>query len=285
MSERRLFADGLLGRLLLPEARDRDGLDERVVRLVRPLVERSLRLWFRLEVYGFERAPRGAALLVGNHNAGITFLEPFGMAACWYRERGVAEPLCFLVHDAVLSVPVVGALLWRVGCVRASRRNALGVLRRGGKVVVFPGGDLEAWRPWRERHRVDLAGRKGFVRLALQARVPIVPVVSIGGHETLFVLARGRRLARALGLGRFLRTATFPVSLALPWGLAVGPVFHFPLPAKCRVRLLEPIPVDAWPAEAADDPEVVQELYSRVEQALQEGMGALAADRRLPVIG
>jgi len=285
MSERRLFGGGLLGRVLLPAARDRVGLDGRIVDAVRPLVERSLRFWFRQEVDGVDRVPGGAALVVGNHNAGITFLEPFGMAARWYRERGVGEPLCFLVHDAVLAVPAVGAFLWRVGCVRASRDNALGVLRDGGKVVVFPGGDVEAWRPYRDRHRVDLAGRKGFVRLALQAQVPIVPMLSVGGHETLFVLARGRRLARALGLKRLLRTDSFPVSVALPWGLVIGPAFHLPLPAKCRVRFLDPIPTDTWPAAAARDESVVQKLYDRVEQALQQGMDEQAAQRRLPVLG
>ncbi len=282
MSDRRLFGDSPLGRLLLPEARDRGGLDGRVVGVVRPAVERALRAWHRIEVDGLERVPRGGALIVGNHNAGITFLEPFGMAAHWYRVRGVDEPLHFLVHDAVLAVPGLGAFLWRVGCVRASRGNALTVLGEGGKVVVFPGGDLDAWRPFSERHRVDLAGRKGFVRLALQARVPIVPLVSVGGHETLVVLTRGRRLARALGLKRLLRTDTFPISLALPWGVMVGPMFHLPLPARCQVRFQEPIHLEPG---RPDDPGALQAGYDRVLEALQRGLDELAGGRRLPVLG
>ena len=64
-------------------------------------------------------------------------------------------------------------------------------LEAGAALLVYPGGDWEVHRPSWERNKVDFAGRKGFVRLALDAGVPIVPVVSIGGQETALFLSRG----------------------------------------------------------------------------------------------
>lgn len=61
-------------------------------------------------------------------------------------------------------------------------------------------GDPEAFRPWRDRGRIDFGGRKGFVALALEHRVPVIPVTAAGSHETTFVLARGDRLAASMGL-------------------------------------------------------------------------------------
>ena len=110
-------------------------------------------------------------------------------------------------------------------------------------MLVYPGGD------WRRTGRpgtakVEFAGREGFVRLALAAGVPIVPVVSIGGQETALFLTRGERVARVLRLDRRFRLKVLPVSLALPWGLDVGDLFgHLALPAKITIQVLEPIDV------------------------------------------
>ena len=71
-------------------------------------------------------------------------------------------------------------------------------LQAGAALLVYPGGDYEVHRPSWEGHRVDFGGRKGFIRLALEHDVPIVPVVSIGGQETALFLSRGERLAKLL---------------------------------------------------------------------------------------
>ena len=93
-----------------------------------------------------------------------------------------------------------------------------------------------------QRHRVDFGGRKGFIRLALEQDVPIVPVVAVGGQETALFLSRGESLAKVLGLDRLFRLKVLPISLALPWGLNVGDMLgHIPLPAKITVEALPPI--------------------------------------------
>src|SRR5205807_8222905 len=120
--------------------------------------------------------------------------------------------------------------------------NAEQALTTGAALLVYPGGDYEVHRPSWERHKVDFGGRKGFIRLALEQDVPIVPVVAIGGQETALFLSRGEGLARLLRLDRMFRLKVLPISLALPWGLNVGDLLtHIPLPAKITVETLPPI--------------------------------------------
>jgi 1-acyl-sn-glycerol-3-phosphate acyltransferase len=147
---------------------------------------------------------------------------------------------------------------------------------------VYPGGDVEVHRPSWHSGRVDFAGRRGFVRLALEHDVPIVPVVSIGGQETAIFLSRGEGLARALRLDRLFRLKVLPISIAPPWGLNVGDFLgHVPLPAKIVVEALPPIRLRD---EFGPEPDV-DEVYDHVTRLMQETLDALQAERRLPVIG
>ena len=123
-----------------------------------------------------------------------------------------------------------------------ARERRAGAAQRARLVLVYPGGDWEVHRPTWRAARVDFAGRKGFIRLALDHDVPIVPVVSIGGQETALFLTRGERLAKRLMLDRLFRLKVLPISLALPWGLNVGDFLgHVPLPAKITIEVLPPI--------------------------------------------
>ncbi|MGV7835610.1 1-acyl-sn-glycerol-3-phosphate acyltransferase, partial [Mycobacterium kansasii] len=87
---------------------------------------------------------------------------------------------------------------------------AAAALRSGGVVVVFPGGDYDAYRPTTAENVIDFNGRKGYVRTAIEAGVPIVPMVGIGGQETQLYLTRGTWLARNLGIKRLLRSDILP---------------------------------------------------------------------------
>ena len=262
-----------------------DSFNAAMVEEIAPLVDRMCRFYFRQEVEGMELVPHDRTLIVANHNMGITTLEMLGMGGRWYAERGVGEPIFGLAHDAMISMPLLGNFLVNVGAVRANHENARKVFDLGHKILVAPGGNLEAFRPYRDRNRVDLQGRKGFVRLALRHGVPITPVVLIGGHETFFVLHDGKFIARALGLKKLFRVETWPLMLALPWGVAFAPIFHLPLPAKCTTRFLEPIPLDRYSPDDADNPEALQEIYDLVVGNMQLAMDDMAARRRWPVIG
>ena len=274
-----------IARFLLPDYVDEPQLNPRIVRWLHPVFARLLSAYFRLEIEGFDNVPTGSAMLVGNHNSGISFTEPFAVSARWYRERGTDDRVYCMVHDAMMMLPGLRQILVGSGCVRASRDTCERVLKRGEKVLTFPGGNVEAFRKWSRRNEVDFGGHKGFVRLALKYGVPIIPVVSVGGHETFVVLHEGRAIARALRLPQLVRSDMCPVFLGLPWGIGFGPVFHFPLPAKQRVRVLEPIPTDAYEPGDAADQAVVDALYDRVVGAMQVAMDEMAAARRWPVLG
>jgi 1-acyl-sn-glycerol-3-phosphate acyltransferase len=139
------------------------------------------------------------------------------------------------------------------------------------------------FRSWSARNQIRLAGRTGFIRLALQERVPVQPVVSIGGHETVFVASDGRRLARILGLERF-RLKALPLMVGPPWGISPGVLLlHWPLPAKITVKVGEPIDFHARFGKL--DPEAIWACYHYVERRMQSILDTLAAERRLPVLG
>jgi 1-acyl-sn-glycerol-3-phosphate acyltransferase len=256
-------------------------IDTALIDRLLPLVH-AIRAYLRGEVIGIEHIPDGPALLVGNHNAGITFLEPVLLGLAWHERKGGEDGFFYLAHDVLMDLPGIGRFLAKGGAMRAGYASAEVALAAGRKVAVWPGGNWEAFRPWRERHRVDFGGHCGFVRLALRAQVPIVPVLSLGGHEAYFVLARGARLARWTGIRRRFRSESFPVFLALPWGLGVGPLPHLPLPVRTLVEVGPPICLAEHPPEAAADDAIVRGIAAEVEATLQAMMDRRVAGRHHP---
>ena len=263
-------------------AADLDERDPDYIRENLPAAWLLSSLWFRGEVRGLGNIPEtGPVLMVGNHSGGNMTPDTtvFTLAFCAY--FGVERPFYQLAHNLVLSIPQL-AFLRKYGTVAASPENSQKALSAGAALLVYPGGDYEVHRPSWERNRVDFGRRKGFVRLALEHDVPIVPVVSVGGQETALFLSRGERLAKLLALDRMFRLKVLPVSLALPWGLNVGDMLgHLPLPAKITVEALPPIYLRE---EFGAEPDL-DEVYDHVTRLMQETLDAMAAERRLPVIG
>jgi 1-acyl-sn-glycerol-3-phosphate acyltransferase len=238
--------------------------------------------YFRAEVRGLHNIPAdGPVLLVGNHSGGNVTPDTTVFTLAFVAYFGAERRFYQLAHNLVLSMPGL-SFLRRYGTVAASPDNAEKALRSGAALLVYPGGDHEVHRPTWERHKVNFAGRRGFVRLALEHDVPVVPVVSIGGQETALFLTRGEALSRALMLDRLLRLKVLPISLALPWGLNVGDMLgHVPLPSKITVEALPPIHLRD---QFGPEPDV-DEVYDHVTRTMQETLDALAAERRLPLIG
>jgi 1-acyl-sn-glycerol-3-phosphate acyltransferase len=265
---------------------DLDAVDPKMIRALLPVLDFLATRWYRMRVEGMERMPAGKALVVINHESGISFLELFALGAHWIRDRYVGDhPDLFhgLGHDAMFRIPGLSNFLVRCGGIIANHRNADRVFAAGRKVLVAPGGNLEAFRPWKERFTIKFGGHDGFARLALRHRVPIVPVVFAGGHESFYVINDGRALVERFDLHRRFRMDTFPLVLGLPWGLWLGPLFHLPLPTRCDVRVLDAIDAPAFGAE--DDPAAVSALYDAVTGRMQEAMTDMASRRRWPILG
>jgi 1-acyl-sn-glycerol-3-phosphate acyltransferase len=234
-------------------------------------------LYFRADVRGLQHIPEeGPVLLVGNHSGGNVTPDTHVFTLAFTTYFGVERRFHQLAHNLVLSMPGLG-MLRKYGTVAANPVNAERALQEGAALLVYPGGDYEVHRPSWESATVDFGGRRGFVRLAKEHGVPLVPVVSIGGQETALFVSRGEWLARLLGLDRMFRLKVLPISIALPWGLNVGDMLgHLPLPAKITIQVLPPIDVRDLD---------VDEAYDLVVEQMQNTLAALQAERRLPVVG
>jgi 1-acyl-sn-glycerol-3-phosphate acyltransferase len=265
----------------IPRA-DLDDRDPDFIRERLPLMWLFASLWYRGEVRGLGNIPDdGPVLMVGNHSGGNMTPDTVVFTLAFNTYFGVERPFYQLAHNLVLSMPGLGALR-KFGTVAASPGNARQALRAGAALLVYPGGDYEVHRPSWHGNRVDFDGRQGFIRLALDEGVPIVPVVSIGGQETALFLSRGEGLARLLALDRMFRLKVLPISIALPWILNVGDMLgHIPLPAKLTIETLPPIDLEA---EFGPNPDH-DEIYDHLMRLMQDTLDALAAERRLPVIG
>ncbi len=264
----------------IPRA-DLDERDPDYIREQLPLFWLFSSIWFRGEVRGLGNIPDdGPVLLVGNHSGGNMIPDTMVFTVAFSTYFGVERAFYQLAHNLVLSMP---GLSWlrKFGTVAASRDNARKALSSGAALLVYPGGDYEVHRPSWQGNRVDFGGRKGFIQLALDQAVPIVPVVAIGGQETALFITRGERLARLLALDRILRLKVLPVSLSLPWILNIGDLGHIPLPAKITIETLPAIDLSA---EFGPDPDV-DEVYDHLMRLMQDTLDALAAERRFPVLG
>jgi 1-acyl-sn-glycerol-3-phosphate acyltransferase len=256
---------------------DLDERDPDYIRETLPGLWMLASLYFRADVRGLQNIPEeGPVLLVGNHSGGNLTPDTHVFTLAFTTYFGVERRFHQLAHNLVLSMPGLGRLR-KYGTVAATPENAQRALDVGAALLVYPGGDYEVHRPSWESGKVDFGGRKGFIRLAKERKVPLVPVVAIGGQETALFLSRGERIAKLLGLDRMFRLKVLPISLALPWGLNVGDMLgHIPLPAKITIQVLEPIDVSRMDVDKA---------YERVTTQMQTALTGLAEERSLPVLG
>ena len=240
------------------------------------------RRWLRVSSTGWEHLPPSPAFIVSNHSGGTTTLDALGFAWAWVDHFGTERPLHAMVHDLLLTNSLTGEPLSRLGALRACRANAkrtLCDLRRD--LVVYPGGDLDTWRPFRKRYRVCFAGRTGYAKIALEAGVPVVPVAHAGAHDSLVVLSTGRRLAKLIGVHRLARAEVWPIHLSLPWGLAIGPLPHLPVPVRFDYRFGPVVPFPtSYRAGRPPSETLVREYDDAVREALQIELDALHEIRR-----
>jgi 1-acyl-sn-glycerol-3-phosphate acyltransferase len=263
--------------------------NETLLKLQQPFYDLLNKYWFRLEVDGWERVPDRTCLLVGVHSGGALTMDAWTLVNAWHLHFEGKRPLHGTAHDVLMAAPGLGDYFRGVGVIAANRSSVSTALAQGQDVVVWPGGEVDAMRSWRKRDVATLGGRTGFVRQAIRSGVPIVPVATVGGHDTVFVVSEGKWLANAIdkvtGLKSTLRGANLPIIAGFPFPLAVEILpAHVPLPAKIRTELLDPIEVDDDPGRAGDAA-YVQKIYDQVEAEIQAGMDRLAAKRKLPILG
>ncbi|WP_371869931.1 lysophospholipid acyltransferase family protein [Mycobacterium kubicae] len=286
MQEKREKQDGGLSGWVASRAGqwDLDGQDETSLQRQKFFWNLLVDYWFRMEIDGWENIPEPPALLIGIHSGAPFVWDAWTVGLQWWRRFGPDRPLHGTAHDALMAIPGIGRFFRSMGVLPAAPDAIATALAEGRDVALWPGGEVDSLRPWSERDRANLAGRKGFVKMAIRAGVPIVPIATVGGADAMPVLIRGDRLSRTLRLDKMLRLKVFPVAISLPWGIAPAALPQLPLPAKIRTRFMPVVEIDHDPARA-DDEDYIDSKYREVEDSIQRGMDALARKRALPLFG
>jgi 1-acyl-sn-glycerol-3-phosphate acyltransferase len=228
--------------------------------------------WFRCEVEGIENVPgAGGALLVANH-AGALPPDAAMIAKAIKEEHSRPRPLHLTVEHFFKGYPGLAMLVNKLGGVPAHPANVHRLLHDERQLVlVFPEGRKGSEKLYKDRYRLRRFGRGGFVEAAMRARAPIVPVAVVGAEEAMPTFAQ-------IGvLQRLTRLIYFPVTPLFPHLGLLGTAY---LPAKFRIRFLEPIATDAWGEDPADDKGLVQTVAEEVRARIQEELIDMVSKRR-----
>jgi 1-acyl-sn-glycerol-3-phosphate acyltransferase len=249
------------------------GRSERIYHLMEPVLNFYYRYWFRVEVEGIERIPAtSGALLASNHSGALPPDAPMIMQAI-RNEHPSPRPLYMLGENWFKGYPGIGLFTNKIGLVAAHPANAHRLLHDERRLVlVFPEGQKGTRKLFWQRYKLRRFGRGGFVKTAIRAGVPIVPVAVVGAEEAMPIFAHIPLLQRITGL------IYFPINHAFPhFGAAAGLMY---LPAKFRIRFLEPVDLSAYAPEDADDIALVGRLSERIRLRIQEELDDLVLARK-----
>jgi 1-acyl-sn-glycerol-3-phosphate acyltransferase len=254
---------------LEPERQITDwGRSERIDAIVdRTVYDFLYHYWFRVEVDGIDNVPLdGGGLLVANHAGAIA--SDAAMVAKAIREEHHRGRAVQLATDSNLaSYPGLGMLVTKLGAVASHPANLHRLLFDEGQLVLmFPEGLSGARKALSQRYRLRSFSGSSFVPTAIRARVPIVPVAILGAEEAIPTFGSIKALRRL---------AHVPFTTGVP------------LPAKFRIRFLEPIETDALGVGGLDlsDPAQVDQLQAEIRALIQENLLELVAQRRSVWLG
>ena len=252
--------------------------DPDYIRATLPVTEFFSRYYFRVRYHGLENVPAEPALFVGNHSGGLTTPDSAMTVHALWNRLGADHPTYALIHPSIFNIPLISEPLMKVGGVAATARMAHRVLESGASMLVYPGGGDEAYRSFAQRNVVDLRGRSAYVRLAMRYGIPVVPIVALGGHNTLVVLSDGERIARALGLDR-LGVPRIPVIWSLPFGITAGFHHTLPLPVRIDIAFGRPIRLQGFTDARRRPAEAVEACHLHIERRMQRMLDSLVAAR------
>jgi 1-acyl-sn-glycerol-3-phosphate acyltransferase len=250
---------------------DEFGHDQRFSETIRPLFEFLYTMWWRVEASGIEHIPAaGPGLVVANHS-GVLPYDGMMMKLAIRHEHPSRRECRMLALDMFALLPVLAPLLAKSGEVRANPENAERLLRKGELVGVFPEGVKGVGKYYKDRYKLARFGRGGFVRIALRTGAPIIPCAIVGAEEIHPVVGKANWIGRPLGFPYFPITPTFP---------ALGLLGLVPLPTKWSLDFGDPVSLDAYGPEAAEDPILVNRIAETVRQAIQGMIDGRLARRR-----
>jgi 1-acyl-sn-glycerol-3-phosphate acyltransferase len=255
---------------------------KKVAEAVLPIAE----LYHRVKWLGLENIPDEVFLGVGNHT-GMHFMPESVLWVGKYQVEDRAVPMVTLIHHMAHRLAnLVKFPVNELGLLEAKRENALEALQAGFAVTVYPGGDRDVARSFSDRNKIDFFDHLGYVKMALKAQVPILPIVGCGGGEAAFVINSGEKIAEWTGLKRFAKIHTWPLYWSFPFGFHLGhfPHFELPLPTQMTMSILEPYSINEYSPEDAENPEIVKHINDDLLRIMQKELDKLSKGR-IPILG
>ena len=209
------------------------------------------RKYFRVEVHGMERVPTdGRMLVIANHSGQL----PFDAVMLFVALLVELDPPRYgraLVEKWVSTLPFVSSFYARLGQVVGTAENCRRLLAAEEALLVFPEGVRGLNKPFSERYKLQYFGH-GFMRLALEAEAPIIPVGIVGAEEQAPAIANLPSLARLLAMPALPIT---PTPLALP------------LPTHYHIHFGDPM---RFTGSADDEDAVLEDKVGEVKRTVQK---------------
>ena len=269
-------ADFLKRRLSGDYETDEWGLDWEFLETVLPFFEFLYKRYWRVETTGIEHIPpEGRALLVGNHSGQLPW-DGAMVTTAVYTEHPSQRLVRTLYSRWFPTLPFVSSTLMRLGHVLATVENGVRLLEQEELVSVYPEGHKGVGKLFKDRYRLVRFGRGGFIKMALDTQSPIIPVAVVGAEETYVSLAKSPMLAKLTGF------PYFPITPTFPW---LGLLGLTPLPTKWSIEFGEPIPMDEYGPEAANNLVLISQLTDQVRNVVQEMICTRLAQRRSVFFG
>ncbi len=218
--------------------------------------------YFRPEIFGIEHVPAGRVLIVPNHSGQLPF-DGMVVAQATLLQAKPPRLVRAMAERWVSTLPFVNEMFARSGVVLGDPINCRNLLEDDQAILVFPEGARGSGKIYQQRYKLAPFGR-GFMRLALQTKTPVVPVAVIGAEESIISIHDWK------GLAKLLRAPYVPISPLLP---ILGPLAYFPMPTKFRIYFGEPMHFDG-PFDDEDSiiQRKVDQVQDRVQQLVDEGL-------------
>ena len=249
---------------------DEWGVDWEFLDVVRPFFTFLYKVYWRVNTTGIEKIPvQGRTLLVANHSGQLPW-DGMMVSTAVMTEHMAQRLVRTLYSDWVPRVPFFSAWLVRMGQTLATEDNGARLLEQEELVAVFPEGNKGIGKLYRDRYRLARFDQGGFVKMALETQAPIIPVSVVGAEETYISLAKSATGAKITGL------PYFPISPTFPWLGLLGLV---PLPTRWYIDFGEPIILDGFGPDAAQNLVLVSQLSDQVRNTVQEMIHGRLAQR------
>ncbi len=255
---------------------DEFGCDRQALDKYAPIFDLIYKYYWRVETSGIENVPsNGGVLLVANHS-GVIPIDAVMIKLAVYKQTPNKRNLRVLVEKFVYKIPFLNVFFSRTGQVLACPENTVWLLKKGEPVLVFPEGVKGIGKERSKRYVLQRFGRGGFVRMAIQAKVPIIPVAVVGAEEAYSIIYNLKYPAKWFGL------PYLPITTTFPW---LGPLGLIPMPSKWFIHFENPVRFDNFDPSAVDDDYLIQTIAEEIRQIIQNRIVEILKKRRSVFFG